>query len=108
MYASPYHTLDQKGGVRYKLRMILNNDLDQTLGALEAGECAEIIGFCAPEDHQSFMHRLYEVGFLLGEKLEVLGDAPISHNPMSIKVKDATYALRREDADFIRVKKISR
>ena len=86
--------------------MILNNETHDKLGELEPGESVEIVGFSIEEDLQNFLHRLFEVGFLVGEKLEILSHAPLSRNPMSIKVKDATYALRREDANLIRVKKL--
>lgn len=43
---------------------------------------------------------------MIGEKLEVLNRAPISGCPISVKIKDATYAIRREDAKLIHVKKL--
>jgi Fe2+ transport system protein FeoA len=84
--------------------MILNNDLDH-LGTLNPGETAEITGFHEAKEKESFLYRLFEVGFLVGEKIEVLNHAPVSRCPMSIKIKGATYAIRREDARLIRVKK---
>ena len=89
------------------MRMILNNE-PQNLGMLVPGDAAEIIGFEESKELESFLYRLYEVGFLIGEKLEVLNHAPISKCPISIKIKDATYALRREDANLIRVRKIAK
>ena len=86
--------------------MILNNEEYQKLGELVPGDRVEIVGFCIEDDLQDFLHRLFEVGFLVGEKLQVMSDAPVSHDPMSIKVKDATYAMRRQDANLIRVRKL--
>jgi ferrous iron transport protein A len=83
--------------------MILNKNNLQKLGKLRPGDRAEIAGFCTEDDLQHFLHRLYEVGFLLGEHLEVLQEAPFSSDPMSIKIKDAVYALRREEANLIQV-----
>jgi Fe2+ transport system protein FeoA len=97
--------LDYFAGMRYKLRMILNNDI-QNLGTLAPGDLAEITGFTEDSDRESFLYRLYEVGFLVGEKLEILNRAPVSGCPISIKIKDATYAIRREDANLIQVKKM--
>ena len=85
------------------MRMILNNGFPQKLGTLKPGDCAVIAGFCIEDDLQDFLHRLYEVGFLLWEPLEVMQEAPLSADPMSIRIKDAVYALRREDANLIQV-----
>ncbi len=87
------------------MRMILNSESSHKLGELNPGEKGEIIGFCIDDDYQSFLHRLCEVGFIVGESVEVLQDAPIGHDPISIRVKDAVYALRREEANLIRVVK---
>jgi Fe2+ transport system protein FeoA len=88
----------------YKLRMILNR-----LGEFLPGDQLEIIGFDldsnAAENLEHFLHRLSEVGFIIGELIEVIGHAPYSKDPISVRVKDATYALRRADANFIYVKR---
>ena len=85
--------------------MILNSELHD-LGDLIPGETAEITGFLESDDMESFLHRLYEIGFLVGEKIQILNHAPLSRCPISIKIKDATYAIRRDDARLIQVKKI--
>jgi len=77
-----------------------------TLGELKPGERAEIIGFSQPDpENEGFMHRLFEVGFLIGTSLEVLHEAPYSRDPISIRIKEATYALRRAEANLIQVKR---
>jgi ferrous iron transport protein A len=85
--------------------MILNNDFED-LGDLGPGDSAEITGFLESDDRESFLHRLHEIGFLIGEKIQILNQAPLSRCPISIKIKDATYAIRRDDARLIQVKKI--
>ena len=87
--------------------MILNNEIPARLGELFPGDRAEIIGFCIEDDLQDFLHRLFEIGFLVGEHLEILQEAPLSRDPMSIRVKDAIYAMRREDANLIQVRKLA-
>ena len=82
--------------------MILNNNVF-SLGHLEPGDEAEIVGFCIDDDRQGFLQRLYEVGFMVGEQIKVLHEAPLSRDPISIKIKEGVYALRREDADLIQV-----
>ncbi len=87
--------------------MILNNK-NYPLSDLHAGDCAEITEFKDDENRQNFMQRLYEVGFLVGETLEVMHEAPLSLDPMSIRIKDAVYAIRREDAELIQVSSVVR
>jgi len=51
---------------------ILNKEKDpvMTLGRLQPGQRAEIIGFNSPSaENESFMRRLFEVGFLEGSLL---------------------------------------
>lgn len=88
--------------------MILNNESSEicSLGSLNPGDQAEIVGLIAEHSPEDFLRRLLEIGFLVGERLEVLHEAPVSKNPVSIKIKDATYALRREEADCISVKRL--
>jgi ferrous iron transport protein A len=84
--------------------MILNNESPQPLGALPTGASAEIVGFEVTREHLDFLIRLQEVGFILGETVEVLGRAPLGRDPISIRVKDGVYAMRRGDADLILVR----
>ena len=111
--------LDLACDLKYKLRMILNNEIkknsenhtennSENLGALHPGDFAEITGFQESKERESFLYRLFEIGFLVGETLEVLNHAPLSRCPISVKIKDATYAIRREDASLIRVRKFSK
>ena len=88
------------------MRMILNNAVPVLLGDLSPGDNAEIVGFCVEDDLQDYLHRLFEIGFLVGERVELLKEAPVSRDPVSIRVKDATYAMRREEAKLIQVRKI--
>lgn len=83
--------------------MILNKAGPVPLGQLDPGVQGEIVGFCASDELQEFLLRLFEVGFVMGETVEVLQKAPFGGSPLSFRVKDATYALRREDANLILV-----
>ncbi len=88
---------------------VINNDQQPlpSLGQLSPGEKAEIVGFQQPDEAAaSFLHRLFEVGFLEGSHLEVLQEAPFSKDPISVRIKDATYALRRAEASLIQVRKL--
>jgi ferrous iron transport protein A len=88
---------------------VLNNDAFEisSLGHLQPGEKGKIVGFETPDsDSADFLRRLFEVGFIEGAQLEVLHEAPYSKDPISIRIKDATYALRRLEASLIKVKKL--
>ena len=97
--------LDPREAFRYKMRMILNSEPSETLGLLQPGDRGEITGFRVSDEQMDFLIRLQEVGFIVGECLEIIGSAPLGKNPISIRVKDAVYALRRSDADLILVKR---
>ncbi len=45
--------------------------------------------------------RLMEIGFEIGERVDVLHEAPIGHDPMSVKVCGRIIALRRREAAAI-------
>ncbi len=87
------------------MRMILNSEPAVTLGALQPGDSAEITGFRVSGEQMDFLIRLQEVGFIVGERVEIIGSAPLGKDPISIRVKDAVYALRRSDADLVLVKR---
>jgi ferrous iron transport protein A len=89
------------------MRMVLNKATPLPLSELSPGASAEIVGFCAREGLEDFFLRLNEVGFVVGESVEVLQRAPFGGSPMSFRVKDATYALRKEDASLILVSPVS-
>ncbi|MBS1960290.1 MAG: ferrous iron transport protein A [Bdellovibrionales bacterium] len=88
--------------------MVLNSGPSEicSLGSLNPGDQAEIVALNAEHSPEDYFRRLLEIGFLVGERLEVLNEAPVSKNPVCIKIKDATYALRREEADCISVKRL--
>ena len=98
--------------------MNLNSNLlapSVKLGELAPGDVAQIQGFCLGEEgsddsklwQERFLHRLHEIGFLVGERVELLNQAPFSQNPISVRIKGAVYAIRREDANCVLVKRIT-
>ncbi len=87
---------------------IINSERSHLLGEVKPGSRAEIVGFNATSSEtEAFLHRLLEVGFLVGSQLEVLQEAPFAKDPISIRIKEATYALRRAEANLIQVKLLS-
>lgn len=59
----------------------------------------------APEMQKKYFYRLQEVGFLPGAKLKVVLEAPWSHDPIAVQVQEATFAIRKIDAQFIVLQK---
>jgi ferrous iron transport protein A len=51
------------------------------------------------------VQRLYEMGLLEGEELEVIGFAPLG-DPMEIRLRDYRLSLRRNEARLIEVEQI--
>ena len=51
--------------------------------------------------------RLIELGFVEGEKIQVMHVAPISKDPMVLVVGDIRLALRRDEAAAVKVSRIN-
>lgn len=91
--------------------MILNNDTVPEssavawmgLGELQPGSAAVIRGFDWEQADPAFLQRLTEIGFLENVVVQVLHAAPWSQDPISVQVKDAVYAIRRKEANWVRV-----
>ena len=78
--------------------MILNNDSAVPLTLLQPGESGRISGFEAEASEDPFFLRLLEVGFLPGERVEVLNVSPFGSDPISVQVMEAVYAIRKREA----------
>lgn len=82
--------------------MNLNSEIN--LSNLMPGEDALIVFFSESLETR-FLNRLQEIGFLIGEKIELLQEAPFGRDPISVRVKGGVYAIRRADAEKIIVRK---
>ncbi|MCI0641785.1 MAG: ferrous iron transport protein A [Gemmataceae bacterium] len=71
-----------------------------TLDQLKLGDCGCIL---AIQGEDALVQRLYEMGFLEGEQIEVLGFAPLG-DPMEILLRDYRLSLRRSEAARIFVR----
>jgi len=56
--------------------------------------------------HGSFRNRIVEMGFVKGEKVTVVKNAPL-HDPIEYKIMDSHISLRRSEARMIEVVKVS-
>ena len=75
------------------------------LGSLKVGVFARIIGIGegAEGEGSEIISRLLEMGFLEGSRLEVIHEAPFGGDPIAVRVRGALIALRRNEANLIRV-----
>lgn len=73
----------------------------KTLGELRKGQSGRIVSVETTE--QPMAQRLMEIGLLMGSQVEVLHEAPLSRDPIVVRVRGALIALRRNEAKHIRV-----
>ena len=77
----------------------------QALSDLAKGQSARVVGVVAsgadvPAD---LTRRLADLGFLPGERVHVLARGPLGGEPVAVRVGTSTFALRRLEADCIRI-----
>lgn len=70
-----------------------------TLDKLRVGQRGRVQSM---HGNDALAQRLYEMGFLEGEEIEVLGFAPLG-DPMEIRLRDYRLSLRRTEAARITV-----
>ena len=75
-----------------------------TLGDLQVGECATVTGYAV--DDPGYRHQLLALGLTPGVELAVVRFAPLG-DPMQIRVRGSSLFLRKSEANFIRVEKLS-
>jgi ferrous iron transport protein A len=77
----------------------------QTLSDLAKGQSARVTGLEAsgPDVPPDLTRRLADLGFLPGERVQVLARGPLGGEPVAVRVGTATFALRRLEADCIRI-----
>ncbi len=75
---------------------------------MKKGDCATIIGFEADrcndvEFARDLEDRLLEIGFEEGLDVKVLHEGPISRDPVAVRIGQMTVALRRMEANAVKV-----
>lgn len=83
------------------------------LSDLKIGDKAVISGFeparCSDQEFaRDLEERLLEIGFEEGLQVEILHEGLIGRDPLAVQVGNITIALRRMEADVVRVTEISR
>jgi ferrous iron transport protein A len=84
---------------------------EQALGALSRGECGTVTAVV--EDGESLgdaqastiARRLLELGFVPGARVEVIARMWPAYDPIAVRVGGSTFALRRHEANAIRVRR---
>lgn len=54
-------------------------------------------------DDQALVQRLMEIGFVPGERIKIIAVGHPGREPIAVRVGHTTFALRRFEADYIRV-----
>jgi Fe2+ transport system protein FeoA len=70
---------------------------------MKSGEKGRISRLISHPENRS-EQRLLELGFLEGSTVELLHEAPFGGDPIAVRVRGATIALRRSEAAWIEVK----
>jgi len=70
--------------------------MSKTLSKLEKGDQGIVREVKGPD-----VARLMEMGFIKGERVEVLHEGPIGRDPMAVRVRGGILALRRSEAQWI-------
>jgi ferrous iron transport protein A len=66
------------------------------------GACIEAVEDSGPND--SIARRLRELGFVAGERVEVVARGPFSAEPLLIQIGFTRFALRRSEAGRVRLR----
>lgn len=74
----------------------------EKLGKLQPGQKGRVAGI-QRDTPASVERKLLEAGFMEGMTVEVLHVGPVGGDPVAIRVRGATVALRLSDADRIEV-----
>lgn len=81
--------------------MALVEPLARTLSGLKAGESAVVERLDADD---VLARRLLEIGFYPGAAVEMLAVMWPADDPVAVRVGGATFALRRQEADRVKIK----
>lgn len=63
----------------------------------------EVVDVVAPFGQPDWAERLAEIGFLTGERVQVLSRGVPGGDPIAVRVGTSTFALRRAEAACVRV-----
>lgn len=79
------------------------------MGELKGGAKARVTRISDPQaqgrnaELPPIARRLMEMGFLPGSEIELLHEAPLSRDPIAVRVRGTIVAVRRQEANWIEV-----
>src|SRR5471030_1617567 len=75
------------------------------LALLKKGDCATVTGLAATNgpEQTAIKVRLLELGFAPGERIRVVAESFPRRDPMAVRLGNATFALRRQEAAMIQI-----
>jgi Fe2+ transport system protein FeoA len=73
------------------------------LATLSPGQGGHVHSICVCNGVDAMSLRLLELGFDEGIEVELLHTGPFGGNPLAVRVGNATVALRRAEADRVRL-----
>jgi len=79
----------------------------QALADVASGQVFEIIDITAPVETPDWSMRLQEIGFIVGEHVQILRRGMPGGDPLAIRISDSTFALRRAEAACIHVRPVT-
>jgi ferrous iron transport protein A len=85
--------------------MVRDGALTVSLAELPRGVVAIVSGILSPSlaEDRDLVLRLIEIGFVPGERVRVVAQGFPGHEPIAVRLGGTTFALRRFEADYIRV-----
>lgn len=75
----------------------------EKLGRLDKGERGTIAAVGGEGSDPAVVKRLLQMGLVEGAEVEVVHEAPISRDPIAVRVRGSLLALRRREADCVEV-----
>ncbi len=70
-------------------------------------QAATVVGVAAPPQAPEWSGWLAEIGFLPGERVQLLGRAVPGGDPLVVRVGDSTFALRVAEAACVQVQPLA-
>jgi ferrous iron transport protein A len=77
----------------------------QSLDRAQTGAEGRVVGVQAPAAQPDWGRWLAEIGFLPGERVQLLGRAVPGGDPLVVRVGDSTFALRVAEAACVQVRR---
>lgn len=77
---------------------------ERRLGEIKKGQRATIVSI---EGQDEICARLMEMGLLEGSVVELVHEAPFGGDPVAVRIRGTLIALRRNEANLVRVEGVS-